>query len=257
MLGRIEAVPGPYLPRRAHGETELLAADTPPVGHGPLKALRAQGLARLLAPLIQAAGTESDGALLARVAEAFLALADSHPHGVRFGTFSLRSHAEAFFHWAGPSADYRAAFQTRWEKDRAVLEELVSRVRDDCPSAPARAWQHAFHACLADFRDLVTDEDLDGAAPDGDGSRIRRTPDTSAFHAAVAASGVIDTPPAWFAGYRLTINLFYQLLPALDVSPVRRFYLCHAIAESVDVVFAESWQSRLAAVAALPLGATG
>ncbi|MDQ1400769.1 MAG: hypothetical protein QOK20_2701, partial [Acidimicrobiaceae bacterium] len=72
----------------------------------------------------------------------------------------------------------------------------------------------------------------------------------SAFHAAVAASGVIDESPQWFAGYRLTINLFYELLPALDISPVRRFYLCHAIAQCVDAVFGETWETRLAAVEA-------
>jgi hypothetical protein len=183
------------------------------------------------------------------VAEAFLALADTHPHGLRFGTFSFRSHAEAFFHWAGPAADYRGAFETRMGKDRAVLEELVRRIRDAAPSPPAAAWAGAFHECMADFAGQVTDEDLERATPVTWGPD-RQVEGPSPFHAAVAASGVIDHPPAWFAAYRLTINLFYRLLPALDISPVRRFYLCHAIAESVDAVFGETWQSRLAAVEA-------
>ncbi len=258
LLGRIESVPPPYLPLRPHGHIELLPADPSPVWQGRLGILRATGLAHLLAPLTDAARSEAEGALLARVAEAFLALAASHPHGVRFGTFSFRSHAEAFFHWAGPGADYRASFQRRMERDRAVLEELVGRVRDACPSDPARQWQHAFHRALADFTDQVTDADLDRAAPAvGPASRgVTGAAGASAFHRAVAASGVIDQPPAWFAGYRLLINLFYQLLPALDISPVRRFYLCHAIAETVDAVFGESWQDRLAAIEALtPAGA--
>ncbi|MDQ1420655.1 MAG: hypothetical protein QOJ52_2617 [Acidimicrobiaceae bacterium] len=265
LLGRIEAVPPPYLPRHPHGHTELLAPDDSPVWQGRLGLLRARGLAHLLAPLIDAAGAGSEGAVLARVAEAFLALAATHPHGLRFGTFSFRSHAEAFFHWAAPAADYRTAFDNRMGKDRAVLEELVRRIRDGRPGAPAAEWQRAFHACMSEFAGQVTDHDLDRAAPPGAApSRPRedRREDRrenpregpregqSAFHAAVAASGVIDESPQWFAGYRLTINLFYELLPALDISPVRRFYLCHAIAQCVDAVFGETWETRLAAVEA-------
>jgi hypothetical protein len=270
LLGQIEAVPPPYLPLRAHGHTELLE----PGAADRLAELKATGLAHLLAPLTEAATTDAEGALLARVAEAFVALADAHPYGLRFGSFSLRSHAEAFLHWAAPAADYRRAFDNRMGKDRAVLEELVRRTRDGAQSPSAAAWARAFHACLADFEGQVSDADLDQATP-GAGVPVtdltsrprppRRTGPTapltnatqprpvegpSAFHAAVAASGVTEDPPVWFAGFRLTINLFYQLLPALDVSPVRRFYLCHAIAESVDAVFGETWQSRLNAVGA-------
>lgn len=273
LLGRIEAVPPPYLPRRAHGHTELLA----PGPADRLGELKAAGLAHLFAPLTQAAATDAEGALLAQVADAFVALADAHPHGLRFGSFSLRSHAEAFFHWAAPAADYRRAFDNRMGKDRAVLEELVRRFRDGAPSPSAASWARAFHACRADFEGQVSNADLDQATPSAGipisalrprpgrprppgrtsptassaNATLRRPVEgPSAFHAAVAASGVTDDPPAWFAGFRLTINLFYQLLPALDVSPVRRFYLCHAIAESVDAVFGETWQSRLEAVGA-------
>jgi hypothetical protein len=248
VLGQIESVPPPYLPRQPHGHTELVVSDPPPWA-GRLGELRAQGLARLLPAVTATAATEPEGALLAQVAEGFLALADSHPHGMRFGTFSFRSHAEAFFHWAGPAANYRAVFERRLGKDRAVLEELVRRIHAGCPSALGAQWRNALNECLADLSDQVTEADLDQAVP-VDAGPARRAVGSSAFHAAVAASGVIAAPPAWFAGYRFTINLFYQLLPALDVSPVRRFYLCHAIAECVDAVVGESWQTRLAALEA-------
>ncbi|MGH9126019.1 MAG: hypothetical protein ACRDZ8_15030 [Acidimicrobiales bacterium] len=244
MLGRIEEVPPPYLPRRPHGDTELL-----PEATAPMELLLQTGRAHQLAPLLEAAAAGSGGTLLSRVAEAFLALAASHPHGVRFGTFSLRSHAEAFFHWAGPAADYRSQFEDRMGRDVAVLQELVRRARDGVPSDAAARWAQAFRACRASFEGRVCDADLDRAsgqapaAPSGAGR--------SAFHQAVAASGVIDRTPPWFAGFRLTINVFYQLLPVLDVSPVQRFYLCYALAETVDAVYRESWQERLAGVAAL------
>jgi hypothetical protein len=243
MLGQIEAVPPPYLPRLPHGHIELLA----PAQASPLGNLSATGMAHLMAPLLATAGAASDGNLLARVAEAFLAMADTHPHGLRFGAFSLRSHAEAFFHWAGPAADYRSSFETRRETDRATLEELVGRVRDGAASDSAAGWGCAFRACGADFAGRVTTKDIDRATP-LDAGPARRVDGRSGFHAAVANSGVIDTPPEWFAGYRLVINLFYQLLPALDVSPIQRFYLCHALAETVDDVYDESWQTRLAAI---------
>jgi hypothetical protein len=204
----------------------------------------------MLSPLLRAAATQSDGALLARVAEAFLALADSHPFGMRFGTFSFRSHAEAFFQWAGPGAGYRSSFTARWQKDRGVLEELTRRAREDAESADAAAWRRAFGACMAQFTGQITEDELDrvsGAAAEGS---LPRPDGISPFHAAMAASGVIDDPPEWFAAFRLTVNLFYQLLPALDVSPVQRFYLCHAIAEVVDDASGETWQARLAALEA-------
>lgn len=243
LLGQIEGVPPPYLPRRPHGAVDLLPTDD----GGRLSALRAAGLSLLRVPFIEAAATVHDGALLARVAEAFLALAASHPYGMRFGTFSLRSHAEAFLHWAAPDADYRALFEERLGKDRAVLEWLVRRMHDGVAGEPTARWADAFHNCLAEFTGEVTNDDLDALTPPSAGP-TRRGDGPSPFHAAINASGVIDDPPAWFAAYRLTINLFYQLLPALDVSPLQRFYLCHAIAETVDAVFDETWQARLAAL---------
>ena len=245
LLGQIEGVPPPYLPRRPHGAVDLL----PMAAGDRVDALRAIGLSLLRAPLVEAAATVHDGALLAQVAEAFLALAASHPYGIRFGTFSLRSHAEAFLHWAAPDADYRALFEERLGKDRAVLEQLVRRIQDGVAGEPTGRWADAFHNCLAELTGEVTNDDLDALTPPTAGP-TRRDDGPSPFHAAINASGVIDDPPAWFAGYRLTINLFYQVLPALDVSPLQRFYLCHAIAETVDAVFGETWQTRLAAVQA-------
>lgn len=245
-LGRYESVAPPYPPLRPHGHTELLEPDEAPAGRSRLDGHRERGLALMLQPLLATAAIEDDGAALACVAEAFLVLADCHPHGMRFGTFSFRSHAEAFFHWTAPAADYRSSFATRVGKEGAVLDELVRRAHVGADSGPGAQWRSAFIACMASFRGQVADEDLDAAAPLV--GPLPRPAGPSSFHAAMAASGVIDTPPAWFAAYRLTINLFYQLLPALDVSPLRRFYLCYALAETVDAVFGETWQARLASV---------
>ncbi|HEX3540175.1 MAG TPA: hypothetical protein VHT75_06975 [Acidimicrobiales bacterium] len=238
-LGDIEGVDAPYPPLRGHGDIELLAG----VRADSLGTLSDRGRALLLPPLLGAATADGPGALLAAVAEALLVLADTHPHGLRFGVFSLRSHAEAFFHWAGPAADYRSSFAARMGKEGPVLDQLVRRVQAGDEAGPASEWRYAFNACGAEFAGL------NAAAMASFDARPEVT--GSAFHRAVAASGVIAETPAWFPGYRLLINLFYQLLPALDIRPVQRFYLCYALAERVDAVVGETWQQRLAAVESL------
>ena len=67
----------------------------------------------------------------------------------------------------------------------------------------------------------------------------------SDFHRAVGDSGVIADPSRWFAAFRLLTNLFYEQLPLLTVSPMQRYYMCFAIAETVDDVLGVSWQDRL------------
>jgi hypothetical protein len=244
-LGRIEAVPPPYPPLRAHGDTELIAA-------APRSGLREVGLSLMLPPLLTTAATEGQGAVLAAVAEALLTLADCHPYGLRFGIFSLRSHAEAFFHWAGPAADYRASFTARLEKDGPVLRQLVRQVQAGEDHAAAAQWRQAFKRGLASFAGQSEDWGDPSSAVAALGGGVAGS---SAFHRAVAASGVIAETPEWFPAYRLVINLFYELLPALDIRPVQRFYLCHALAESVDAVVGETWQERLAALETLSMAA--
>lgn len=238
-LGRIESLEPPYPPLRRHGDTELLPEARP----DPLGSLPDRGRALLLPPLLGTALTDGPGATVAAVAEAMLVLADTHPHGLRFGIFSLRSHAEAFFHWAGPAAEYRSSFTARMGKEGPVLRQLVRRVQAGEEAPPAAEWRAAFAACLAEFAGL-TEWPMN---PLDDGRGVA----ASAFHRAVAASGVIAETPPWFPAYRLLINLFYQLLPALDIRPVQRFYLCYALAETVDAVVGETWQQRLAAVESL------
>ena len=71
-------------------------------------------------------------------------------------------------------------------------------------------------------------------------------PDTD-FHRTVHGSGAISTPSPFFAAYRLLTNLFYQQLPLLTVSPMQRYYMCFALAETVDEVLGSSWRERLTA----------
>ena len=45
-----------------------------------------------------------------------------------------------------------------------------------------------------------------------------------------------------FIAYRTTVNFFYMLLPILDISPAKKFMLCHLVANSVERVFSISWR---------------
>ncbi len=263
-FGRLEAVPPPYLPMRAHGEVEVLgpddAAASDPLLHDLREAEVVQGAMcpPLLATVEELAGDPSLATV--RLAEAFLALGDSYFLGLPHGTFSFRSHAEAFLGWAAPTKDMRPVFAARLAKEAPGLRRAVEQRLAGDVSAAAAGWRTAFayasgtlDAAVSQGR--LTPEMLDrvnaavdttamgpptkpGEVPQG------QHPDT-AFHRAVAESGVIDDPSPWFASYRMLINLFYQQLPLLTVSPMQRYYMCWALAETLDEVLGETWQERL------------
>jgi hypothetical protein len=266
-LGRLEGVDASGVALVPAGTVRVLEAGGRPPWTGALGGLRTGGLATLCDPLVRSAAAPTTSRLLTEVAEAFIVLAAAHPFGAGAGTFSFRSHAEAFFHWTAPTdgydVHYRAAFEQRRAKDAPVLRAVVRRVLDGPPDGSAGAWSAAFATCMARFTaatavgELSADL-LDAAAASAQpdevgppGQSDRRASAPSEFHARVEDSGVTAQSAPWFPAYRLTLNLFYELLPVLDVTPLQRFYLCHACAEVVDEVLGETWQERLTRVEAL------
>lgn len=259
--GRLEAVPAPYLPLREHGAVQLLSAAD--VGTGsPLSGLTEVVSSVLAKPLVdtvdELAGTPALGAT--RLAEMFLALADTHALGAAYGTFSLRSHVEAFLAWAAPTADVRPAFEARLAASSAQLRPLVEQRLAGAPGPAAAAWRTALGYCAGVLDSAVeagtlTGDLLESATAGLDTSRMGppgaetsaprgASPDTD-FHRTVDASGVVADPSRWFASYRLLINLFYRQLPLLTVSPMQRYYTCYAVAQTVDEVLGQSWRERL------------
>jgi hypothetical protein len=263
-FGRLEAVPPPYLPMAEHGSIGFLD----PVTAGPrqqaLRGLRAWDIVQsaLTVPLLdtidELAVHPGRGSL--RLAEAFAALADSYSLGLAHGAFSFRSHAEAFFAWARPTKDVRPAFAARLDRERETLRPVVEQRLAGMVSPSAAAWRTAFAYSAGTLDNTVTEgrltlEMLD-ALTDGldrtamgpptaeDVVPTGKQPDTS-FHRTLENAGVLDGASQWFAAYRVLINLFYQQLPLLTVSPLQRYYTCYAIAELVDEVLGESWQDRL------------
>lgn len=267
-LGRLENVHPPYLPYAEHGAVELIRPAEDAEDAGPLDSLKDAVLgtqAPVLFDLIDHLAVEpADGP--SRLVEAYLALADTHPLGVGFGTYSFRSHVEGFLAWVAPRRDLRPTFAARLDAERAQLQPVVERQLAGTFSASARAWRTAFAysagvldsaVALGALSNATLDEmapaDQSAVGPPGapdagpTGSRPR-----SEFHDAVAAAGVLDKPFAWFAGYRVLINLFYQQLPLLMVSPLQRNYMCFAVSELVDASLGETWRQRLAGAGPLP-----
>lgn len=263
-FGRLERVEPPYLPMHPHGRLEWLDATRTATWPEPLNALCDLALTRINRPLtaVVAEAASGAGTPATRVAEAMVALAAAHHSGIPFGVFSLRSHAEAFLSWAAPRKDVRPVFARRLAGDAPLLRALVQQTLEDTCSPSAARWHQAFQYCMGVFDSAVAQEVLTlRTLEEREGGFDERTmgppgrEDVSGrrgsdFHTTVNASGALAGTTDWFASYRLLINLFYQQLLLLDVAPLHRYYLCYAIAETVDEVLGESWSDRLSRAAA-------
>ncbi|WMD09356.1 hypothetical protein [Streptomyces sp. FXY-T5] len=265
-FGRLEAVEPPYLPLREHGAVLRVAPGDPALrSREPrLDALRTVVYGALATPVLTMIEgmAEEPGSGTVRLAEAFAALVDTHALGPAYGVFSPRSHVEAFLAWAAPRKDMRPVFRERLAKEGPRIREVVEQRLNGAVSPAAAQWRTAFaygagvldHAVATgaltpDLLDSVTDGvDRSRMGPPGAETAVPRgeQPDTD-FHRTVHGSGVISTPSPFFAAYRLLTNLFYQQLPLLTVSPMQRYYMCFALAETVDEVLGSSWRERLTA----------
>lgn len=265
-FGRLENVAPPYLPLREHGTVEYLKpADVLPRNE-LLRGLPEIEVAHstLCEPVLDTveALAQRPGEATVRLAEAFAALADSYFLGLAHGVYSFRSHAEAFLSWAAPTKDVRPAFAARLTKDAPQLRQVVEERLSGRVGALAGSWRTAFAYATGALDGAVRDGRLTVAmldsvtgsvdntrmGPPGAEHDVPRGPHPdSDFHRTVVESGVIDTPTPWFASYRMLINLFYEQLPLLTVPPMQRYYMCYALAETVDDVLGETWQQRLAA----------
>lgn len=270
-LGRLEAVSPPYLPLRAHGAVELLADDPAATSLGRLKDAVLGALCTPVLRTIDELAVRPDAAT-ERLVEAFVALAQTHYLGAGFGTYSFRSHVEAFLAWVAPSQDMRPVFAQRLVVDAPRLRPMVERQLSEHPSVSAATWRTALAYAAgtvdgAAASGVLTSDGLAELTPELDRSRmgppgasdkvpLGDQPD-SEFHRVVSESGVVDDPPVWFTGYRMLTNLFYQQLPLLTVSPLQRQYLCYAVAELVDEALGETWRERLLGAGTRPTEATG
>ncbi|MFH8925637.1 hypothetical protein ACH4D4_01125 [Streptomyces pristinaespiralis] len=280
-FGRLEAVQPPYLPLREHGAVEAVAPGDTRSREPRLDRFRTVVLGALNKPLLRTIdGIAHDpGTATVRLAEAFAALADTHYLGPAYGVFSPRSHVEAFLAWAAPTKNVRPLFVQRLADDAPRLRAVVEQRLSGEVSPAAAEWRTAFAYSSGALESAVAAGTLTLGLLDGVTEGVDRTemgppgatrvvprgeqPDSD-FHRAVDASGAVADPSPWFAAFRLLTNLFYEQLPLLTVSPMQRYYMCFAVAETVDDVLGTSWQERLdarrpgagAATTADPMGAS-
>lgn len=117
-----------------------------------------------LARLLDLAADRGAGVPVTALAEAFTALCTAHPGGPAYGVFSLRSHAEAFLHWAGSVKDPRPSFARRLEADAPALRAIVERARDGAESAEAAEFRAAFAYGMGVFDTAAARGDLTPAS---------------------------------------------------------------------------------------------
>ncbi|MFG1871541.1 hypothetical protein [Micromonospora arborensis] len=251
-FGRLEGLPHPYGTLRTHGLVEFLWAagmEEPAPAFNQLKDVVRSMLGRPLMRLVDELSAHPERATV-RLAEAFVALADTHALGAAYGALSLRWHAEAFLAWAKPAGKVRTTFANRLAKEADQIRQVVADRLADAPSPAASGWRASLGYCAgaldnAAANGVLTPDLVDSVGPDGGPRRrLAGEPDND-FHRAVGESGVTESPSPFFASYSLLTNLFYQQLPLLTVSPLQRYYMCHAVAETIDDVLGEPWQERL------------
>lgn len=268
-LGRLEQNPGPYLPLMEHDSYEWLASDDLRVWPGITQVLRERALTRMLESLAVTLASADHAPLgevatVPMVAEIMLAIADAHPMRIPYGAFSFRSHAEAFLTWSQQTSDQRPAFERKLAADRPALRSLTERMLAGADTQGSAAWRRTGAYCMGLFHSAAlagsltpeTIEDINDRPGDRPGGGPPRptgppgaadaSPRKSEFHQAVDNSGVTDRPMEWFTAFRVLLNLLYSQLPLLGVSPRQRFYLCWALAETIDEVTGETWRDRLA-----------
>lgn len=264
-LGRLERKDGPYLPLHPHGMVEWLANSDLTPWPGYAQVLRERALTRMIDSIGVTLERDEhaapwDTAPLAVTAEIMLAVADAHPARIPYGVFSFRSHGEAFLNWSLAVSDPRPEFERRLADDRLVLRPLVERMLAGTETRNSASWRRTASYCMGLFDGAVlagsltpqTFDEINGrpdGAPEenmGPPGAPDAKPNPSEFHRAVDSAGINDRVPGWFTSYRLLLNLLYAQLPLLGVSPRQRYYLCWAIAETVDEVTGESWRDRLA-----------
>lgn len=261
-LGRLEAVPPPYLPMRRHGDVEILDATEVGTGEPALDELRLVCGSRLGVPVAATLSCLALGPERAprRIAEILTAMADTHALGIGYGVFSLHSHVEGFFAWTAPTADVRPAFEDRYAGQADLYREVVRDRIAGTADHVAASWRNALGYCsgvvdAAVSRGAVTGAMLDSASGAEDVSHLGppgapahgptgSQPDTD-FHRAVHAAGVEASHGGWFTGYRLLVNFAYEQFPLLGVAPMQRYFTCYAVARAIDEELGSTWQERL------------
>ncbi|MEV4434087.1 lantibiotic dehydratase C-terminal domain-containing protein [Streptomyces sp. NPDC049585] len=217
-----------------HGTVRADVQDDP----APLEAVRhamLTGLTRVLA--------DADESGPGLVLQLMLAAGSVFPGGLRFGSLSYRSHAEAYLAASPHEHPLRERFEQAYQQRAGALDQLVADALATPAALPA-------YGTFAQAYARLREPDLDGPvrALLGAADETAALPQPgrmSAFHATLQHSGFHSRPPEGFLPYRVLVNWLYELLPVLDVTTVHRYLYCYCTARAVDERLGEAWQDRL------------
>ncbi len=252
--GQLENVAPPYLPLREHGSAILL--DRPAVERGHPATARLSGVTEaVLAPAVVRSirvVADEPSRLPTVLVDVLTTVADAHVLGAGYGTFSLRSHAEALLANWRHRGDFRAQFVARYAAQRAAVTRRVETILAGDGGGDVTAWRTALAYSRGVLDESVRRGELSNAlveggvqpTPTAGPATIAEHPDTD-FHRTVYRSGATGGAGEWFAAYRVLINCTYHQLPLLGVSPLQRAWGCWAVAEAVDEVLGQTWTDRL------------
>jgi hypothetical protein len=273
-LGTAELVRPPYGPIWPDNTVVLTPYQRRTDLHGEAGAeVKERFLAACVEPVaaLLAATRDAPAARLAHVLRLFALVATAYDGDPGAGALSYRSHVEDFLWHADPAGTVRAAFDARYA---AVRDQVVADVRavladsDRARYAGAdpvlRAWSGVLCGVGPSIGALVArneiDEDpssryYDVAREVSDDARKRwdfaRRRSFGDFHTTLRT---LDFRPRQnvpaFAAYRWLVNLWYLVLPLLDVSPVERCFVGHAVASALDEISGVTWRERLDALGA-------
>jgi hypothetical protein len=278
-IGTMEIDAGPYLPLLDDNTVTIVPYTRPRTMLIPEIAESKERMhadcSELALALYRLKDTDKDAffltlhAMLAATAQTFIA-------GIEEGYMSMRSHADYFFAAhdnagalraqfdildARRSADLdratRASAEGRWadtglpEPFQAVLaqwakaladvdarsQRIVAQRRDDLLAQTDR-----FNGMATAMRQDVPDEFFERVA------RRRISEIGDAFLKTDAGREALSRPE--FLSYRINVNLYYSLLPLLEVPPWQKFALCHVLANSVERVYGQDWRQKVAVIRA-------
>lgn len=278
-VGTFEIDSGPYLPLLADNSVTPVPYVRPRTILIPevaeSKELMLSDCSDLLLALYRLKETDTDGfflalhAMLAATAQTFVA-------GIEAGYMSLRSHADYFFAAHDTDDALRRKFDEIDAKRSADLDRVIvaaaegrfadaglpeqfvpiveqwSRILADVDGRSKRIVESRYEDLIAQndrFSDMATSMRQD--VPDEFFERVSRRRISEigdAFINTEAGKQALRRPE--FLVFRINVNLFYSLLPLLDVPPIQKFLLCHLVSNSVERAYGQSWREKVARVRA-------
>jgi hypothetical protein len=267
-LGALEGVPGPYGPLRPDNNVSEARYRPPRLvqGHEALQAQyveffdSATPLIFDLAALKAQSKTAFTFALLAMLARTADRLKiDGQVRGVA----SLRAHAEFFFANYDASGRVRAHFDQLEPGWRPVLRELVlgtepSEALDASDRARiediVRSWKVVLDATMASVRQASRQDSSwfyynPSAFTDEKEQKYATSFAEAGIDAPIRPGATLDQlnknfdsdlfTSEDFQVFRITLNMFYSILPVLSVSPAERFGMCDLVSATVRKWFEE------------------